>query len=307
MTCKCECECNKEAVNTSDVFTACVDEFMDAGLMFTARDVYNITYLAGIHKEKYEDIYSDILNVIETALTSSNSYTISIINNIADASEYRSYLYRPADADPFEYPLANTAAFIKIMENVAAEISNIKNGVKEELPEKTESDEEEEIPETDEFPEEEELSETDEFPEEEELLEENEDDEEEELPEEEEDDDYIETDNWSYLDTIESDESGRIIIPAKYIQKIKFDNSDSRTAYVESYYIDYEDSSEPVMEIALYEYILTPDKEVILTPNYSLRLATKRVFKNETTFKVYLDVVKNTLVVCSENYDIDKE
>ena len=301
MTCKCECGCDKKAANTShDVFTACVDEFMDAGLMFTARDVYNITYLAGIHNEKYEDIYSDILNVIETALTSSNSYTISIINNIADASEYRSYLYRPADADPFEYPLANTAAFINILENVAAEISNIKNGVEEELPEKTESDEEEE------------LSETDELPEEEELLEENEDDEEEELPEEEEDDeedddDYIETDNWSYLDTIESDESGRIIIPAKYIQKIKFDNSDNRTAYVESYYIDYEDSSEPVMEIALYEDILTPDKEVILTPNYSLRLATKRVFKNETTFKVYLDVVKNTLIVCSENYDIDKE
>ena len=73
------------------------------------------------------------------------------------------------------------------------------------------------------------------------------------------------------------------------------------------YYIDYEDSSEPIMEIALYEDILTPDKEVILTPNYSLRLATKRVFKNETTFKVYLDVVKNTLIVCSENYDIDKE
>lgn len=296
MTCKCGCECNKEAVNTShDVFTACVDEFMDAGLMFTVRDVYNITYLAGIHNEKYEDIYSDILNVIETALTSSNSYTISIINNIADASEYRSYLYRPADADPFEYPLANTAAFIKIMESVAAEISKIKNGMGEELPEKTESDEEEEIPETDELPEEEEL------------LKEEEDDEEEELPEEEEDDDYIETDNWSYLDTIESDESGRIIIPAKYIQKIKFDNSDSRTAYVESYYIDYEDSSEPVMEIALYEDILTHDKEVILTPNYSLRLATKRVFKNETTFKIYLDVVKNTLVVCSENHDIDKE
>jgi hypothetical protein len=299
MTCKCGCECYKEAANTShDVFTACVDEFMDAGLMFTARDVYNITYLAGIHNEKYEDIYSDILNVIETALTSSNSYTISIINNIADASEYRSYLYRPADADPFEYPLANTAAFINILENVAAEISNIKNGVEEELPEKTESDEEEELPETDELPEEEELLEENE---EEELPEEDEDD------EEEDEDDYIETDNWSYLDTIESDESGRIIIPAKYIQKIKFDNSDSRTAYVESYYIDYEDSSEPVMEIALYEDILTPDKEVILTPNYSLRLATKRVFKNETTFKVYLDVVKNTLIVCSENYDIDKE
>lgn len=296
MTCKCECGCDKEAVKTShDVFTACVDEFMDAGLMFTARDVYNITYLAGIHNEKYEDIYSDILNVIETALTSSNSYTISIINNIADASEYRSYLYRPADADPFEYPLANTAAFINILENVAAEISNIKNGVEEELPEKTESDEEEELPETDELPEEEEDDEEDELPEEEE------DD------EEEDEDDYIETDNWSYLDTIESDESGRIIIPAKYIQKIKFDNSDSRTAYVESYYIDYEDSSEPVMEIALYEDILNPDKEVILTPNYSLRLATKRVFKNETTFKVYLDVVKNTLIVCSENYDIDKE
>lgn len=309
MTCKCECGCgcDKEAVNTY-VFTACVDEFMDAGLMFTVRDVYNITYLAGIHNEKYEDIYSDILNVIETALTSSNSYTISIINNIADASEYRSYLYRPADADPFEYPLANTAAFIKIMESVAAEISKIKNGVKEELPEKTESDEKEEIPETEELPEEDELLEEEEDDEEEELLEENEDDEEEELPEEDEDDDdYIETDNWSYLDTIESDESGRIIIPAKYIQKIKFDNSDSRTAYVESYYIDYEDSSEPVMEIALYEDILTPDKEVILTPNYSLRLATKRVFKNETTFKVYLDVVKNTLIVCSENYDIDKE
>lgn len=296
MTCKCGCECNKEAVNTShDVFTACVDEFMDAGLMFTVRDVYNITYLAGIHNEKYEDIYSDILNVIETALTSSNSYTISIINNIADASEYRSYLYRPADADPFEYPLANTAAFIKIMESVAAEISKIKNDMGEELSEKTESDEEEEIPETDELPEKEEL------------LEEEEDDEEEEDPEEDDDDDYIETDNWSYLDTIKSDESGRIIIPAKYIHKIKFDNSDSRTAYVESYYIDYEDSSEPVMEIALYEDILNTDKEVILTPNYSLRLATKRVFKNETTFKIYLDVVKNTLVVCSENFDIDKE
>ena len=291
MTCKCGCECNKEAVNTShDVFTACVDEFMDAGLMFTVRDVYNITYLAGIHNEKYEDIYSDILNVIETALTSSNSYIISIINNIADASEHRSYLYRPVDADPFEYPLANTAAFIKIMESVAAEISKIKNGMGEELPEKIESDEE------------------DELPEEEELLEEEEDDEKEERPEEnEDDDDYIETDNWALLDTIESDAAGRIIIPAKYIQKIKFDNSNNRTAYVESYYIDYEDSSEPIMEIALYEDILNPDKEVILTPNYSLRLATKRVFKNETTFKVYLDVVKNTLIVCSENFDIDKE
>ena len=296
MTCKCGCECANLAVTNDDFkefVRTNVKTLIANKVMFTARDVYNFTFFMGTHNHKFNEIKYTIIKIIEESILDT-SYVISVINNPADETEMCSLLYRDVKSDIAEYPLANLKSFFDIFDQMIKA-------------EETSEDEDEE-----EVPEEEELPETDELPEEEELLEKNEDDEEEELLEEEEvpeedDDDYIETDNWSYLDTIESDESGRIIIPAKYIQKIKFDNSDSRTAYVESYYIDYEDSSEPIMEIALYEDILNPDKEVILTPNYSLRLATKRVFKNETTFKVYLDVVKNTLIVCSENYDIDKE
>jgi hypothetical protein len=296
MTCKCGCECANLAVTNDDFkefVRTNVKTLIANKVMFTARDVYNFTFFMGTHNHKFNDIKYTIIKIIEESILDT-SYVISVINNPADETEMCSLLYRDIESDIAEYPLANLKSFFDIFDQMIKA-------------EETSEDEEE-------VPEEEELLEENEDDEEEELPEEENDDEEEETSEEEEDEDLeeeeleLDDDNWVLLNedsVLTADGRGRLTIPKQFMDKINFEKSMDYNAYIEGYYIgDLEDKDaedEPIIEISLDKDVIdwdNPEAKIVRSnADGSLRVSTRKTFGTVHQFSVFLDIVRETLII----------
>ncbi len=294
MTCKCGCKCTDHAV-TNDAVTEYVRTNVNAlianKVMFTARDVYNLTFFMGAHNCKFNEIKDVIINIIEESIIGT-SYVISVINNPADETEMRSLLYRDIESDIAEYPLANFRSFFDILDQMI--------NPDEVVPDEEEVPEEDEYLEEDEDPEEDELDEEEEVPEEDEYLEEDEDPEEDELE--------LDDDNWVPLtedSVLTADSRGRLTIPKQFMDKINFKKSLDYNAYVEGYYIedlenkDAED--EPVIEISLKKDVIdwnSPEAKIVHSnADGSLRISTRKTFGTVHQFAVVMDIVRGTLII----------